>query len=138
MTAPAIVAVAGRTIAGVAGRYLLDARTNHLVTDSRMGPAEAITAGELLLAAMTSCAMSNIQANAEADGISVTDVVVTASHRRGVADQTRYDFHLLEIAIHGVDQAAADALASKFVASCPIYNTIRRGGGIELVVTAVN
>lgn len=138
MTAPATVAVAGRTIAGLAGRYLLDARTNHLVTDSRVGPAEAITAGELLLAAMTSCAMSNIQANAEADKIPVTDVVVTASHRRSVDDPTRYDFHLLEITIHGVDQVVADSLASMFVASCPIYNTIRRGGGIELVVTAVN
>ncbi|MDV6271220.1 OsmC family protein [Rhodococcus globerulus] len=138
MTAPVVVAVGGHTIPGIAGRYLLNARTNHLVTDSRMGPAEAVTAGELLLAAIASCAMSNIQANAEADGIPVTDVSVTASHRRGEDDPTMYDFHRLDIAIHGVDQADANALASKFVASCPIYNTIRRGGGIELVVTAVN
>ncbi|MDH6292287.1 hypothetical protein ACNJ7E_18380 [Rhodococcus sp. NM-2] len=40
------------------------------------------------------------------------------------------------IEIHGVEQPTADSLAAKFEASCPIYNTIRRGSGIELTVTA--
>ncbi|MFC0447459.1 OsmC family protein [Rhodococcus jostii] len=129
-----VVEVAGHTLVDRPGRFLLDARGNHLVTDSRFGPAEAVQAGELLLAALTSCAMANIQANAEADGIAVDSIEVRATHRRGTADVTRYDFTTVHIHIHGVDQAAAELLADKFVSTCPIYNTVRRGSGIELVV----
>ncbi|MFD9669377.1 OsmC family protein [Rhodococcus sp. NPDC059968] len=131
-----VVEVAGYTLVGVPGRFLLDARRNHLVTDSRFGPAEAIQAGELLLAALTSCAMANIQANAEADGITVDAIDVRATHRRGTADVTRYDFTTVHIHIRGVDQVTAEFLAEKFVSTCPIYNTIRRGSGIELVVVS--
>ncbi|MFF2113972.1 OsmC family protein [Rhodococcus koreensis] len=131
-----VAQVFGHTVAGTPGRFILDARENHLVSDSRFGPAEAIQAGELLLAAVTSCAMANIQSNAEADDIPVTHIEVYASHRRGSADPTRYEFTEVRIDIRGVDQSTADALAAKFAASCPIYNTIRRGSGIELIVTA--
>jgi len=46
------------------------------------------------------------------------------------------DIRVKHIEIHGVEQPTADSLAAKFEASCPIYNTIRRGSGIELTVTA--
>ncbi|AHK31516.1 redox protein [Rhodococcus opacus PD630] len=131
-----VAEVSGHTVSGVPGRFILDARENHLVSDSRFGPAEAVQAGELLLAAIVSCAMANIQSNAEADDIGVEHIEVLASHRRGMADPTRYDFTEVRIEIHGVDQPTADSLAAKFAASCPIYNTIRRGSGIELTVTA--
>ncbi|MEU7769356.1 OsmC family protein [Nocardia sp. NPDC049190] len=129
-----VVEVSGQTVAGVPGRFLLHARENHLVTDSRFGPAEAIQAGELLLAALTSCAMANIQSNAGADGIAIDAIDVRATHKRGTADVTRYDFTTVSIDIHGVGQATAEALAARFVETCPIYNTVRRGSGIELVV----
>ena len=118
-----VAVVTGHTIAGRPGRYVLDARANHLVSDSRLGPGESIQAGELLLSALASCAMANFEANAAAEGL-------------GTIDPTRYDFTHVTITVDGVEQADADTLAARFVASCPIYNTIRRGGNIELMVIA--
>ncbi|MFF0818434.1 OsmC family protein [Rhodococcus sp. NPDC003318] len=131
-----VATVSGHTIAGVPGRFVIDARTNHLVTDSRLGPGESIQAGELLLSAVVSCAMANFEATAQDLGLPVTGVTVDASHARGVEDPTRYDFTRIAITVRGVDQSAADLLGERFVATCPIYNTIRRGSGIELTVAA--
>ncbi|WP_068156662.1 OsmC family protein [Rhodococcus phenolicus] len=131
-----VAAVSGHTIAGVPGRFVIDARANHLVTDSRFGPGESIQAGELLLSALVSCAMANFESNAQELGMAVSGIHVDASHARGSADPTRYDFTRVTISVRGVDQAAADVLGERFVATCPIYNTIRRGSGIELTVLA--
>ncbi|MEE2057285.1 OsmC family protein [Rhodococcus artemisiae] len=131
-----VATVSGHTIVGVPGRFVIDARANHLVTDSRFGPGESIQAGELLLSALVSCAMANFEANALDQGLPVTGITVEAEHARGVEDPTRYDFTRVAITVRGIDQAAADALGERFVATCPIYNTIRRGGGIELGVVA--
>ncbi|WP_043807242.1 OsmC family protein [Rhodococcus triatomae] len=133
---PGIASVSGHTIAGVPGRFVLDARTNHLVSDSRLGPGESIQAGELLLSAVVSCAMANFEANATELGIPVTSIAVDAEHARGTADPTRYEFTRIRVTVRGVAQSAADALGERFVATCPIYNTIRRGSGAELTVTA--
>ena len=90
------------------GGSSFDARENHLVTDSRFGPAEAIPAGELLLAALTSCAMANIQSNADADGgtaiDSSTSGPLTDAESRMSRVTTAPPYY---IDIHGVDQAAA-------------------------------
>lgn len=134
--APNVAAVSGHTIAGVPGRFVIDARANHLITDSRFGPSESIQAGELLLSSLVSCAMANFEANAGALALPVTGISVEASHARGIEDPTRYDFTRITITTRGVDQAAADVLGERFVSTCPIYNTIRRGSGIELTVVA--
>ena len=134
--APNVAAVSGHTIAGVPGRFVLDARANHLVTDSRFGPGESIQAGELLLSALASCAMANFEANATELELPLAGIRVEASHARGSEDPTRYDFTRVTITTSGVDQAAAEILCERFVATCPIYNTIRRGSGIELTVLA--
>ncbi|MGW4124153.1 OsmC family protein [Nocardia sp. NPDC004711] len=131
-----IVEVTGHTITGVPGRFLLDARHNHLVSDSRFGPAESIQAGELLLSALASCAMANIQSNADIDNITIATIHVQATHQRATQDPTHYDNTTLRIDIHGTGQAIAEALAARFAATCPIYNTIRRGSGIDLIVHA--
>ncbi|NKS64264.1 OsmC family peroxiredoxin [Rhodococcus hoagii] len=131
-----VAVVTGHTIAGRPGRFVLDARANHLVSDSRLGPGESIQAGELLLSALASCAMANFEANAAAEGLGVTNIEVVASHGRGTTDPTCYDYTHVTITVDGVEQADADTLAARFVASCPIYNTIRRGGSIELRVVA--
>ncbi|MGW0042565.1 OsmC family protein [Rhodococcus sp. NPDC003348] len=134
ITPPNVARVSGHTISGVPGRFVVDARTNHLVTDSRLGPGESIQAGELLLSALVSCAMANFEANARELGLPVTGITVDAEHARGSVDPTRYDFTRITITVQGADRAAADSLAERFVATCPIYNTIRRGSGIDLAV----
>lgn len=134
--APNVARISGHSIAGVAGRFVIGARTNHLVTDSRFGPGESIQAGELLLSSLASCAMANFEVNAQDLGLPLTGISVEASHGRGSEDPTRYDFTRVAITVRGVDQAAADILGERFIATCPIYNTIRRGGGIELAVVA--
>lgn len=133
-TASNIARISGHTIAGVPGRFVIDARSNHLVSDSRLGPGESIQAGELLLSALASCAMANFEANARELGVPVTGITVDAEHARGSADPTRYDHTRVTVTVRGVDQAAADTLGDRFVATCPIYNTIRRGSGIDLTV----
>lgn len=130
------VTVSGHTISGVSGRFVLDARTNHLITDSRFGPGESIQAGELFLASLVSCAMANIESTATEAGYPVTGVQVSATHARGVVDPTRYDHTRVTIRIQGVDESVAETLATRFTETCPIYNTVRRGTGIELEVVA--
>ncbi|MEU1982031.1 hypothetical protein [Nocardia sp. NPDC019395] len=44
----------------------------------------------------------------------------------------RYRSTLLEIGIETVGDADGWALVDNFVATCPIYNTVRRGSGIEV------
>jgi uncharacterized OsmC-like protein len=133
---PAVASVSGHTITGVPGRFVLGARTNHLVSDSRLGLGESIQAGELLLSAVVSCVLANFEANAAELGLPVTGITVDAEHARGTEDPTRYEYTRIRVAVRGVAQSAADALGERFVATCPIYNTIRRGSGAELTVTA--
>ncbi|MQY31437.1 OsmC family protein [Nocardia aurantia] len=128
--------VTGHTITGVAGRFVLDARTNHLVTDSRFGTGESIRAGELLLGALVSCALANIENNAATTGLPVTGVRASATHARDIEDPTRYDHTRMTVHISGVDRPTAEKLAEHYRATCPIYNTVLRGGGIELTVFA--
>ena len=127
-------AVVTGTVTSEAGRFVVSARSNHFVTDSRLAGREAVHAGELLLAALTSCAMDNFGHNAALDGLPVGGIVARAAHTRGAVDPTRYDSTVLEIEVRGVGQDDAMALARKFVAACPIYNTIERGSGIELTI----
>ncbi|UYP18910.1 OsmC family protein [Rhodococcus sp. Z13] len=127
-------AVVTGTVTTETGRFVVSARSNHFVTDSRLAGREAVHAGELLLAALTSCAMANFEHNAEQDGLPVDGIVARAAHTRGTVDPTRYDRTVLEIEVSGVEYEDAFALGRKFVAACPIYNTIRRGSGIELTI----
>ncbi len=130
--APIADAVAVGTSAGAPGRFVLSARGNHFVSDSRLADGEAVHAGELLLSALASCALANIEHNAASDGLELDALTARASHVRGTDDPTVYDRTLLELEIHGPGVRDAEELATKFVATCPIYNTIRRGSGVEL------
>ncbi|MDC3724473.1 OsmC family protein [Rhodococcus sp. Rp3] len=127
-------AVVTGTVTTETGRFVVSARSNHLVTDSRLAGGEAVHAGELLLAALTSCAMANFEHNAKEDGLRIDGIVTRAAHTRGTVDPTRYDRTVLEIEVSGVEYEDAFALGRKFVAACPIYNTIKRGSGIELTI----
>ncbi|GGL32000.1 OsmC family protein [Nocardia jinanensis] len=116
------------------GRFIVSARANHLVSDSRPAEGEAIHAGELLLAALASCALANIENRAAETGFAGVRVTATASHTRHEDDPTYYRRTLLEIGIEGAGDPDGWALVDNFVATCPIYNTVRRGSGIEVVL----
>lgn len=116
------------------GRFIVSARTNHLVSDSRLVDGEAIHAGELLLAALASCALANIENRAAEVGLPAVRVTATASHTRDADDPTYYRRTVLEIGITGVGDPDGWALVDNFVATCPIYNTVRRGSGIEVTL----
>lgn len=116
------------------GRFIVSARANHLVSDSRLVGGEAIHAGELLLAALASCALANIENRAATEGLPAVRVTVTASHTRDEDDPTYYRRTVLEIGIAGVGDTDGWALVDNFVATCPIYNTVRRGSGIEVTL----
>ncbi|RBL86430.1 hypothetical protein DDE05_10440 [Streptomyces cavourensis] len=72
------------TTIGQAGRYLLSARDQHLVADataSRGGPGQAWLAGELLLAALATCAHAVIESHAKEQGWPLAGVTVTAPRK---------------------------------------------------------
>ncbi|RKN07396.1 OsmC family protein [Streptomyces radicis] len=133
MTAPTEgrSAVSGR-LTGTSGRYLLSAGTNHLVSDSRSGQPEAITAGELFMAAVASCALSNIDRHGTDLGADLTDATVRAESLRDAEDETRYREVRLTVDLPHVPAPTAREIIARFTGTCPIYNTIRRGGTIAL------
>ncbi|MGW6080594.1 OsmC family protein, partial [Streptomyces sp. NPDC055186] len=119
-----ITSITGRTT-DTQGRFLVTARTNHFVSDARTGPGEAVGAGELLLSALASCSLSNIQLHAEERGSGLTGGRAEISYQRDPQDPTRYAYLRIELLLEGVDQEEADILVGLFTGSCPIYNTLR-------------
>lgn len=138
MTAPAVEEAATRIRAvasHIPGRQIISAGTNHFVADRKAssgGPGEAVQAGELLLAALASCAIAVIEKTAEAEGSRPAGVEIDASLERDPENGTRYREIALAIAIGGVTQQTAERLVAAFTDTCPIYNTIRRGGTITV------
>jgi uncharacterized OsmC-like protein len=130
-----VVTITGATT-GTTGRFLMTARTNHFVSDARTGPAEAVQAGELLLSSLASCSLSNIQLHAEERGSGLTGGQADISYARDPEDSTRYAYIRIDLRLTGVSQEEAEVLAGLFAGSCPIYNTLRRGGTVEINVTA--
>lgn len=138
MTAQAVQEAVTRIRAvasNIPGRQIISAGTNHFVADRKAsagGPGEAVQAGELLLAALASCAIAVIEKTAEAEGSRPVAVEIDASLERDAEDGTRYREIALAIAIDGVTQKTAERLVAAFTDTCPIYNTIRRGGTITV------
>ncbi|MEF9907151.1 OsmC family protein [Streptomyces sp. P9-A2] len=126
-----ITSITGRTT-DTPGRLLVTARTNHFVSDARTGPGEAVQAGELLLSSLASCSLSNIQLHAEERGSGLTGGRAEVSYQRDPQDPTRYTYLRIELLLEGVDQDEADVLVGLFTDSCPIYNTLRRGGHVDV------
>ncbi|MGW3954223.1 OsmC family protein [Streptomyces sp. NPDC004752] len=134
-TAVDTVSITGRTT-DTLGRLLVTARSNHFVSDARTGPAEAVQAGELLLSSLASCSLSNIQLHAAERGSGLTDAQAHVSYERDPQDPTRYAAIRLDLRLSGVTQQEAETLAGLFTDSCPIYNTLRRGGDVTISVHA--
>jgi len=117
------------------GRYLVSAGKNHFVSDQRVavgGPGEAVTAGELLLASLGSCSLGLIEKTALESGILLTGGSSEVSFKRDETDPTRYEWIRIEVRLSGVSPAEAEALVAGFTSRCPIYNTLKRGGPIDI------
>lgn len=115
------------------GRILVSARDQHFVSDARAatgGPGEAVQAGELLLSALASCALALIQREAAAHAIALPAASVRVSFERDPDDGTRYRYIALEVALPGSERETGAALLHAFTSTCPIYNTLRRGGNV--------
>ncbi|MDW5443666.1 OsmC family protein [Polaromonas sp. SM01] len=115
----------------VTGRFVVSAGRNHFVSDSRPaagGPGEAVQAGQLLLASLTSCGLGLIQGRAAELGLPLLSADVTAAFQRDLQDKTRYQWIRLVFTLGGVDAGTAATLLAHFTDTCPIFNTLRRGG----------
>jgi uncharacterized OsmC-like protein len=134
-----IVTSIGRTI-GLDGRFLISAGHNHFVSDAKVvggGPGDAVRAGELLLSALASCALSVIQSHAGTLGVSLGLACVSATFKRDVADMTRYEYIRLQFQLDSVAREIGVALVQRFTEVCPIYNTLRRGGNVEVELAPI-
>ncbi|MBB5159481.1 OsmC family protein [Saccharopolyspora phatthalungensis] len=128
-----ITAVSG-TLTATEGRFLLSAGANHFVSDARTGPGEAVTAGQLFISAAVSCALTNVYLHGRELGADLTGALVTAQSERDPEDPTRYRSVELSVSLPHVRKAAAQEIVHRFTSTCPIYNTIRRGGNIEVTL----
>jgi uncharacterized OsmC-like protein len=128
-----VVRVSGRST-GTAGRYLVSAGSRHFVSDARAatgGPGEAVSAGDLLLSSLASCALAVIQHQAADRGVALGAVQVDAEFERDPEDSTRYRYIAVRAHLPGLPREQAQDLLDRFTATCPIYNTLRRGGTVR-------
>lgn len=127
------------TTIGQNGRYLLSARDQHLVADataSRGGPGEAWLAGELLLAALATCAHAVIESSAREQGLTLSRVVVTGDSEADEAQPGHYGHVHLAFTLTGVDDAQANALVGEYLRICPIYGSVSRGAPVTVQIVA--
>lgn len=133
------VVTIGAQATSLFGRFIASAGANHFVTDTRAtagGPGEALQAGQLLLASLASCGLGLIQGKAAEQGTPLREAQAQVSFKRDPDDKTRYRYIRLEFTLTGVAQAVAEDLLGHFTQSCPIYNTLRRGGEVQARVQA--
>ncbi|MDM0018705.1 OsmC family protein [Variovorax saccharolyticus] len=128
-----IVTVRARTL-DTFGRFLASARQHHFVSDAKAaagGPGDAVQAGELLLASLASCGLGLVQKTARERELPLKGAEVEVSFERDPEDGTRYAAIRLAFVLEGVDLPTARSLVDAFTGTCPIYNTLKRGGPIE-------
>lgn len=134
----AVVGISARSTA-TPGRFIVSAGARHFVSDARVatgGPGEAVNAGELLLSSLASCALAVIQHHAADTGVALGAVQVDAEFQRDADDGTRYAWIAVRAHLPGLPRAQAQALLDRFTATCPIYNTLRRGGTVRAELAA--
>ncbi len=125
------------TLTPQAGRFVTEARERFLVTDStiaRGGKAQAWLAGELLLAALSTCAVSSVTAFAREKAYALEDTSATVSSTRHPTDETRYEKVIVSVATRGVSQEQAKELVALFIGSCPVFGTVSRGSALDVLV----
>jgi len=125
------------TLTRQSGRYLLHSRDQHLVADAtqtRGGPGEAWSAGELLLAALLTCANAVIESEALARKIALVDLQIDGSCKADAERKGHYSSIRLAITIAGPAQEQAEELVDAFTSVCPIYGSLSRGAPVSLTV----
>lgn len=122
-----------------AGRFLLNARDQHLVVDAspgRGGQGQAWQAAELLLGALQTCSHAVIDDEARRRGWLHYGLEI---HAQCEADETRsghYRYIELKYRFSGLTQAQAEELVRVFTDVCPIYGSLSRGAPVTLRVLA--
>ncbi|MFE0017842.1 OsmC family protein [Mesorhizobium sp. NPDC059054] len=121
------------------GRVVLSARSNHLISDGRASqgaPGEAISAGELLLASLVSCGLGLVHASAREREEPRPNVKLTAEFLRDGEDPTRFASLTLTFQFKDAGREKAELYVAHFTSKCPIYNTLKRGGSIDVIIEA--
>lgn len=131
--------VTART-SGEAGRYVIEGQGKVLLSDSAMIreiPSVAPGPIDLLVAALGSCAVASAEADAREYGISFTSIAAAVEAVRDEQDETRFASIRVDISVKGVSAADAPKLLQHLLNQCPIFNTLRRGGGNGSVTAAI-
>lgn len=125
------------TSAGQPGTWLLKSRHNYLVssaTPERGGTGEPWVAGELLVAALASCAASIVAHAAARDGVALHHLDVAAASARDENEAGRYASITLDFDLRGPTREEAERLVEEFQAACPIYGTLSRGAPLHVSI----
>jgi uncharacterized OsmC-like protein len=116
------------------GRVLVGARDQHLIVDGPVQnncPGEAITPGEMLIAAVASCAVELIQVLARQLEMPLRSVSADIHALQDPASPVYPDVNVfnsvnLRLQLTGVDDAQAEDLVGRFKRRCPIYGTVSK------------
>jgi len=120
------------------GVWLSQARTQLLLsgaTPANGGTDTTWYAGELLLAALNTCATSLLHSAAAERGLALPSVQITADSERDASQPDCYSRLHLHFELAGVDLAQANELVESFKSQCPIYGTVSRGAPTTVSVT---
>ena len=126
-------ATAISTLSNQPGRAIVTARGNHFVIDSvppLNGPNEERNPLDLLLGALATCGTFVYEKAAEELDMPLQSIAATVEgdfNPAGVKDGSvnpRLQAFRVNMAVSGVTDAQADALAEQFQARCPIYTTL--------------
>jgi uncharacterized OsmC-like protein len=134
-----IQAVAARTT-HEPGRYVVEGNGKVFLSDSAMirgVPAVAPNPIELLVSALATCAVASVESDARDLGITFRAARAEVNSVRNPADESRFASIVVALTIEGVDKPTAEKLTTHFRELCPVYNTLRRGGPVEIDLKAI-
>lgn len=127
---------------GAPGRYVIEGHGKVLLSDSamvRQVPSVAPGPIELLVAALGSCAVASAESDALEHGIAFSAISAAVEATRDEEDETRFATIHVALAVAGVSEADAPKLLGHLLNQCPIFNTLRRGGGtVTAAIAAVS
>lgn len=124
-------------LSGQQGRFLLQARDQHLVVDAseaRGGQGQAWQAAELLLGALTTCSNAVITEQARLDDVLLTGLNIHASCDPDPDKLGHYRFIELDYLFSDVNQELAEKWVNQFKQVCPIYGSLSRGAPVHITV----
>ena len=124
-------------LSGQQGRFLLQARDQHLVVDSsqaRGGPGQAWQAAELLLGALVTCSNAVITEQARLDNVLLLNLSIQTSCDPDPDQPGHYKFIQLDYLFSNVSQINAEKWVNQFTLVCPIYGSLSRGAPVQITV----